>query len=135
LTMGSIRDRIGRKPVLLAGIASTAVLVVALGYVGSMWGIAVIIFALGATTGTIWIISPVLASEAVDPQHRGAAIGAYRTFFDLGSIFGPPIMTYVLTAYGPIYCFYLASATLLVSLIPSLTLKETKPAEKTLTAH
>jgi MFS family permease len=126
LTMGSISDRVGRKPVLIAGMVSTAVLVVILGYISGVFPIAGLIFILGATTGTIWIISPVLASESVAPEYRGAAIGTYRTFFDLGSIFGPLIIMWVMTAYGSIYCFYVASALLIITLIPILTLKETR---------
>ncbi len=135
LTMGSISDRVGRKPVLIAGMASTAVIIVSLGYVSGIFPIAGFIFLLGATTGTIWIICPVLASESVAPEFRGAAIGVYRTFFDLGSIVGPIIIMWVLTVYGSIYCFYVASAFLIITLIPCFTLKETKSTKSNDLVH
>ncbi|MGD2200737.1 MAG: MFS transporter [Candidatus Bathyarchaeota archaeon] len=123
-TMGAISDRIGRKPVLLSGVAATGVLMAVLSFVSSFYGILAIIFILGITTGAIWIVCPVLAAESVAPDHRGAAVGTYRTFFDLGSILGPIIMSMVMEGYGIAPCFYIASALLLVNLVPVLKLDE-----------
>jgi MFS family permease len=125
-TMGAISDRVGRKPVMLFGLGATAVLIAALGFVSSFWGIAAVIFVLGITTGAIWIVSPVLAAESVEPDQRGAAIGTYRTFFDLGSILGPIVMASVFEAYGMVPCLFLASALLLVNLVPAMRLGENR---------
>ena len=125
-TMGAISDRVGRKPVMLFGLGATAVLIAALGFVSSFWGIAAVIFVLGISTGAIWIVSPVLAAESVKPDQRGAAIGTYRTFFDLGSIMGPIVMAAVFDAYGMLPCLYLASALLLVNLVPAMRLDENR---------
>jgi MFS family permease len=102
------------------------VLISSLGFVSSFWGIAAVIFVLGISTGAIWIVSPVLAAEAVEPDQRGAAIGTYRTFFDLGSILGPIVMAAVFEAYGMLPCLYLASALLLVNLVPAMRLGENR---------
>jgi len=123
-TMGEISDRVGRKPVMLFGLGATAALIVVLGFVSSFWGIAAVIFVLGISTGAIWIVSPVLAAEAVEPDQRGAAIGMYRTFFDLGSILGPIGMAAVFEVYGMLPCLYLASGLLLVNLLPTMKLGE-----------
>ena len=123
-TMGFISDRIGRKPVMLFGLGATAMLIASLIFISSFWGISTVIFLLGITSGAIWIVSPVLASEAVEPDLRGAAIGAYRTFFDLGSILGPIIMSFVFEGYGIVPCLYLAAGLLMMNLIPSIKLKE-----------
>jgi MFS family permease len=125
-SMGAISDRVGRKPVMLFGLGATAVLIAALGFAPSFWSIAALIFLLGITTGAIWIVSPVLAAEAVEPDQRGAAIGTYRTAFDLGSIFGPIVMAWVFEAYGMVPCLYLASALLLANLVPALRLGDKK---------
>ena len=124
LTMGTIFDRIGRRPVLMFGLAATAVLVIALNFAVSFPALASVIFSIGITTGAIWIVSPVLAAEAVDPSQRGAAIGTYRTFFDLGSIIGPIIMSTVLENVGHAACFYIASALLFANLMPTLRISE-----------
>lgn len=103
-----------------------AVLIATVGFVSSFWGITAIIFVLGITTGAIWIVSPVLAAEAVEPDQRGAAIGTYRTAFDLGSIIGPIVMAWVFEAYGMVPCLYLTSALLLENLVPTMRLGENK---------
>jgi len=126
LTMGTLSDRMGRRPVLLFGLVATAPVVIALNYATSFALLAVVIFTIGITTGAIWIVSPVLAAEAVAPSQRGAAIGTYRTFFDLGSILGPIIMTAVMGRWGPSPCFYLASALLLANAIPTLKIGESR---------
>ncbi len=128
LVMGSIADRIGRKPVLLFGVASTAIMTVVLNFASGITMTAAILFIIGITTGAIWIVCPVIAAEAVEPENRGAAIGTYRTFFDLGSIFGPIIMMYVAGIYGTSSTFFLAAALLAVAFVPCLKITETKTA-------
>ncbi len=123
-SMGAISDRVGRKPVLLFGVGATAVLIAVLNFVSSFAGLVAAFFLLGITTGAIWIVCPVLAAEAVEPHQRGAAIGTYRTFFDLGSILGPIVMSAVMEGYGIAPCFYLASALLFANLVPVLRLDE-----------
>lgn len=120
--MGSISDRIGCRPVLLFGLGTTAVLINIVNYVSSFCGPAYIFFGLGITTGAIWIVCPVLAAEPIDIEYRGAAIGTYRTFFDLGSILGPMIMTAVMESIGISLCFYIASALLLANMAPTVRL-------------
>jgi MFS family permease len=126
LIMGSIADKIGRKPVLLFGVASTAIMTVVLNFASGIVMTAAILFIIGITTGAIWIVCPVMAAEAVEPENRGAAIGTYRTFFDLGSIFGPIIMMYVAGIYGTSSTFFLAAALLAVAFVPCLKVSETK---------
>lgn len=123
-TMGIISDRVGRRPVLFFGVAATGVLMVVMSKANSFLSLLVIIFLLGITTGAIWIVCPVLAAESVAPDYRGAAVGTYRTFFDLGSILGPILMSTVMDRYGIVPCFYIASALLFTNLIPVLRLNE-----------
>ncbi|MFQ6052972.1 MAG: MFS transporter [Candidatus Bathyarchaeia archaeon] len=124
LLMGAISDRMGRKPVMLFGLSVTAVLVVGLSFATTFTALAALFFCIGISAGAIWIVSPVLAAEAVAPHQRGAAIGTYRMFFDLGSILGPIIMTAVQETSGTAACFYLASALIMLNLIPTMKLSE-----------
>ena len=123
-SMGAVSDRVGRRPVLLLGLGTTAIFLLILSRAVNFVSLASVILVLGVTTGAIWIVCPVLAAEAVAPDHRGAAIGTYRTFFDLGSILGPIIMSAVMEGLGIGVCFYIASALLLANLIPTLKLQE-----------
>ena len=134
-TMGSLADRIGRKPVLLFGIAATSVLVVVMSFFTSITMLSVVIATIGFTSGAIWIMGPVISAEAVPPQKRGAAIGAYRTFFDLGSFIGPIVMAFIMTEYGIVYCFYLAGGLMFITLPLVMMIKETERIEGELIAH
>jgi len=77
----------------------------------------------------------VISAEAVDSSQRGAAIGVYRTFFDLGSVLGPIIMTAVMTGYGVKQCFYVASALLLLNVPLTYLMDETGKTEGETIVH
>lgn len=126
LFMGTISDRVGRKPVLLFGVFGTMVISIALNYALGFYVVAIGMFLIGFTMGAIWIICPVIAAEVVEPTNRGTAVGTYRTFFDTGSVFGPILMMWVVGAYGYSMSFFLSVALLLAAFIPTLWLKETR---------
>ena len=134
-TMGSISDKMGRKPVMLFGLAATSILVIVMSFFTSFVSIAAIIAVIGFTSGAIWIVGPVITAEAVEPMKRGAAIGAYRTFFDLGSFIGPIVMTAVMTAYNVRSTFYLASGLMILTIPLVLRLRETKGTSGEVIAH
>ncbi len=125
-TLGSIADKIGRKPVLLFGLIGTSILLFMMVGLTSLSMISVVIAIIGFTSGAIWIIGPVLSAEAVSPEKRGAAIGAYRTFFDAGSLIGPIAMVALMTDYNVYYCFYLAILLRLITIPLVPFIKETR---------
>jgi MFS family permease len=125
--MGPVSDRVGRRPVLLLGLGATGLIILILGHLRSPLLLAMAVFSIGVSTGAIWIVSPVIASESVRGELRGAAIGAYRTFFDLGSIFGPIMMSAMSEAWGIEACFYTASIIVLMNVPPALFLREGSP--------
>lgn len=133
--MGSISDRAGRRPVLMFGLAATAVLVALMSLFSTFLTMAAVICVIGFTSGAIWIVGPVISAEAVDSSQRGAAIGVYRTFFDLGSVLGPIIMTAVMTGYGVKQCFYVAAALLLLNVPLTYLMGETIRTEGETIAH
>jgi MFS family permease len=133
--MGPISDRAGRRPVLMFGLAATTILVVVMSLFSTFMTMAAVICVIGFTSGAIWIVGPVISAEAVDSSQRGAAIGVYRTFFDLGSVLGPIIMTAVMTGYGVKQCFYLAAALLLLNVPLTYLMDEKGKTEGETMAH
>ncbi|MCB2171259.1 MFS transporter [archaeon] len=134
-TMGSFADRVGRKPVLLFGLIGTSTLIIVMSGFTTLLTISAIIAIIGFTSGAIWIVGPVVSAEAVSPEQRGAAIGAYRTFFDGGSLIGPIIMAAVMTDYGVKPCFYLAAGLMLVTVPFVFMIKETGGVKGEVIAH
>jgi MFS family permease len=124
LSMGYVSDRLGRRPVLLFGLALTGILAIFLSMTNVALLLATVIFFVGVSTGAIWIVCPVLAAEGVSPLERGPAIGTYRTFLDLGSVFGPITMTAVQAGFGFNACFYLSALILFINLVPALWVRE-----------
>jgi MFS family permease len=124
-TMGKFADNIGRKPVLLFGLLGTSSLVILMSGLSSLFSMSVLISLIGFTSGAIWIVGPVVSAEAVPREKRGAAIGAYRTFFDGGSFIGPIIMTTIMFRYGIRYCFYIAALFILITVPFVMLVQET----------
>jgi DHA1 family multidrug resistance protein-like MFS transporter len=124
--LGRVSDMVGRKPVLIFGVVTTSLLLILLSSITYMGGIIAVMAIVGFTSGAIWIVGPVISAEAVEPSKTGAAVGVYRTFFDLGSVFGPIIMMWLFTVYGVVSCFYAAAGFLAASVPLTLLIKENK---------
>lgn len=122
--MGAIADRIGRKPILVFGAVFTGLLTLLMGFATSFEILILVIFCSGISTGAIWVVSPVIAAESVEPSYRGAAIGVYRTFFDLGSIVGPIIMMGIQQSFGIVACFASAAIFLWFNIPSTLKMVE-----------
>jgi MFS family permease len=115
ISMGTISDRVGRRPVMMLGLTFSALLVLLLNFTVSFPAVVAIFFGIGASVGAFWIVAPIVAAESLNPAFRGIGIGTYKTFFDLGSIVGPIVLSVLLESSGYSVCFYLASALIVVN--------------------
>jgi MFS family permease len=85
---GRLSDRVGRRPVLLASIAMTAVAFVLTGTARSFaWLLGARLFA-GAATANIAIAQAYVA-DVTTPENRARGMGAIGAAFGLGFVFGP----------------------------------------------
>jgi MFS family permease len=125
VSMGALSDRIGRRPIWLFGLISGAIFVVLLNYTSSFILLAFILACIGLSTGAFWVASPIIASESVETGQGDVAIGVYKTFFDIGSMAGPIIFTFLMAWKGVTTCFFLASALLIVNFFIATQLRKT----------
>lgn len=112
---GIASDRIGRRPVVMAGLSLTTLIIIAITFVGDavvfVAGISVLGFALFA-------IRPVIHSwmmDLVPPQLGASGTSLLFGTQSVMSMVMPLIGGFVADAYGLVYVFYVLAATMLVA--------------------
>jgi len=88
IATGGLSDRIGRKPLVVAGmfIQAMAIAVIALGSTFAVWLVASALLGLG--TAMVYPTLLATIADVADPAWRGSAIGVYRLWRDLGFAIG-----------------------------------------------
>ena len=122
---GSMIDKGGAKPLLVAGFLMAAASSYAFILSGDFFAMSVVAVVLGIATG---MVNPVQASAVVkgaEPKHEGFYIGFYRIFCDIGIILGPVIIG-ALTDYQGFHAPFLAVCILciLASVIAYMALEK-----------
>jgi MFS family permease len=129
IATGALSDRIGRRRLIVAGMltqaAAIAAIVIWTGFVP--WLVAAV--ALGLGTAMVYPTLIAVVADIAEPRHRGAVVGIYRFWRDLGIAIGAVLIGIVANAFG-------ASAAILVvatitagsGLIVAIRMAETRPA-------
>jgi MFS family permease len=86
---GWLLDRIGRVPVLIAGLLATAAAIAAHGAVTTLPGLLIVSVAFGVSAGIMGSAPPTLAGDLSTPGAEGASVGLYRMAGDIGLVLGP----------------------------------------------
>lgn len=105
--LGSLSDRFGRRPVLLASVATLAVDFLILGFSHTIW----LLFlgrALSGISGATWSTANAYIADVTDPKDRGRAFGMTGAAFGFGFVFGP-VLGGFLGELGPRAPFYVAA--------------------------
>jgi DHA1 family tetracycline resistance protein-like MFS transporter len=87
---GALSDRIGRRPVLLLGLAGSTLSYVLFALAGSFWALLasrVIAGSMGATVG----VAQAYVADITPPERRAQSLGVLGAGFALGFILGPAI--------------------------------------------
>ncbi|HEU5050296.1 MAG TPA: MFS transporter [Gemmatimonadales bacterium] len=87
---GRLSDRIGRRPVLLIGLAGSAVSYLVFGLAGSFLALLLSRVISGATGATVHVAQAYLA-DITPPERRSHAMGLIGAAFGLGFTIGPAI--------------------------------------------
>lgn len=110
---GWLLDRIGRVPVLIAGLLATAATIAAHGAVTTLPGLLIVSAGFGLAAGIMGTAPPTLAGDLSTPGAEGASVGLYRMAGDLGLVLGPLVLGRVADG-GAFEAGFLLSAGLLV---------------------
>ena len=122
---GWLVDRIGRKPVLIAGLLLTAAATAGYGMLNTFASLVVLSVGFGVVAAFAGIPPPTLAGDLAPPDSAGAAFGIYRMAGDLGIVVGPLVVGAIADrgAFGA--GFLTAAGVLVVAAVVALLIPET----------
>jgi MFS family permease len=97
---GALSDRIGRKPLIVAGmlLQAVAIGVIAAGSTFGVWLVASALLGLG--TAMVYPTLLATIADVAEPAWRGSAVGVYRMWRDLGFAVGAIVAGLVAAAAG-----------------------------------
>jgi MFS family permease len=100
LVTGALSDHVGRKPLIVAGMAlqAVALALVALGHTFAIWAFAAIM--LGAGTAMVYPTLLAVVGDVSHPTWRARAVGVYRLWRDGGFAVGALLAGLIADAFG-----------------------------------
>ncbi|RJT36416.1 MFS transporter [Mesorhizobium waimense] len=110
LLYGVLADRIGVKPVLVAGLAIQAVVIAGYLAVRQLEQFYILAVIFGATYGGVMSLYAVLARDYFGPRIIGTVLGAATMLSSLGMAFGPLAGGMVFDAYASYSWLFIGSA-------------------------
>ena len=111
LVFGITADRLGVRPVLVAGLALQAVGIFVYIYVTDLSGFYVLATILGMAYGGVMPLYAVLARDYFGPRVMGTVLGAATMTSSIGMAFGPMGGGWLYDTFGTYHWLYIASAT------------------------
>jgi DHA1 family tetracycline resistance protein-like MFS transporter len=114
--LGSISDRVGRRPVLIVSVLGTSLAFLTMGLAGAFWVLLAARTFDGITGGNIGTAQAYIA-DVTRPEERAKGMGLIGAAFGLGFIFGPAIGGVLSHHFGLSSPFYFSAALALVNAI------------------
>jgi DHA1 family multidrug resistance protein-like MFS transporter len=128
--IGNLADRRGRKIVIIASIASFALIFLLYSFIRNYK----FVYGIQALEGTSWVAIGAAANayiaDIVSPEKRGWAMGIYQRTMSLGWIIGPAVAGFLFESLGFHTTFLIGAVVTFLSIIPAwLCIKERKGRE------
>jgi MFS family permease len=112
---GALSDRLGRKPLLIAGWLVYAVVYFLLGQAGSEWQVWALFAVYGVYFGLTEGVEKALVADFVPADRRGTAFGWYNLAIGLGALPASLIFGAIWDRWGPTVAFTYGAAMALVA--------------------
>jgi MFS family permease len=131
--LGRLSDKIGRRPILLASLATSVISYLWLGFSGALWMLFAARLLAGAGAGNI-ASAQAYITDVTPPEKRAKGMGVIGAAFGLGFTFGP-VLGGVLAGTHPDAAdlarpaFVAAGLSAIALLLTALRLKESLPPE------
>ncbi len=129
---GSLSDRLGRKPVLLAGITTSIGISIAIIFMPTVWLIIPLMAVEGLGLAAYWPASFALIADSVSDEHRSTAMsilnGSAMVGVAIGWFLGGLTNDLTHSLYGSFY--FVAAMFLLAAVIGQLLFPSLHPREK-----
>ena len=126
IPLGRLSDRLGRKSVIIPGLALLAVVQFSYTVASNPLHLYPIRIALGVATGMIFVNGFLLMTEVADERSRSLAGGLYMTSMGLGFTLGPLAGGLTAKLYGPKASFMMSCGLAVAGLLVLLMVKETR---------
>jgi MFS family permease len=120
---GILSDRLGRKPVLIAGYIISASAFLAFTLIDDFGAMLLIALLQGVGEGFGFTTLIALLTDLAPPDIRGGVVGFYRTFNDMGGFVGPIAYMLIYGVFRAATVFQLCAVLNLFSIILVLTLR------------
>lgn len=115
--MGRLSDRIGRRRVILPGLALGAASVALLPWVSEIFGLTALSLVFGLGFATVTSSTSALVADLTRNGRFGASMGVLRTVMDVGQSIGPVLTGWMVTVAGYASAFNLLAAILLAAAV------------------
>ncbi len=112
--LGTLSDRWGRAPLMLAGMVASAALLAALPSLRSFASLIALTSLYGAAFAATSATSMAWVTDLASRRHFGAAHGAYGTIYDVGDAAGPIAAGLLISSFGYTAGFRILAVPLLI---------------------